>query len=218
MTDKEIRIISRKRYELVKKVNPISLIKFIATKEVSAEDLEDKESLRSQIESVESIEQMQMLDEIMKEMGYDWNSSEKLYTENSEKSKSCASSWDEGSVKKEESKEDEDDSEDNDENCEECEISDVCPIRKSKEDRESTKFSDEKAASLKDNPDLTIYVKNGTLSIRGHVKAKTFLSVICELLNIISSGDKGSIKEFVDMWNCGTEDKKLHLAIKKEMD
>lgn len=124
MTDNEIRIISRKRYELFKKVNPVSLIKFIATKEVSKDDLENKESIRSQIESIESIERMQLLDELMKEMGYDWNSSEKLYIGKSEKNKSYADAWDEVTGKKEGSEEDDD------ENCEECVMADICPIRK----------------------------------------------------------------------------------------
>lgn len=227
MTIKEIRIISKKRQELSEKVNPISLIKFIATKEVSKEDLENKESIRSQIESIESIGRMQLLDELMKEMGYEWNSSEKHYIGKLEKNKSYADAWDEVTGKKEGSEED-------DENCEECVMADICPIRKTKEDEESVTSSDEKTErtiihkievkdekilkDLKDNPDLTIYVKDGTLSMRGHVKTGAFLSVICEMLNTISSSNKRNVKEFVDMWNYGTEDKELHLAMKKEAD
>lgn len=237
MTIKEIRIISKKRQELSEKVNPISLIKFIATKEVSKEDLENKESIRSQIESIESIGRMQLLDELMKEMGYDWNPSEKHYFGKSEKNKSYADAWDEVTGRKKDSEDDEtdeDDSDDNEEsckddedkeNCDECNIRDICPIREKKDGTTIVHHHDEVKdkdfkRELLNNPDMRIMLKNHGIAIIGEANTMSLMNLVCELLKIISKSGAGAVRATIDLYNMKTTDKtlKLHLRRQKEED
>lgn len=112
MTDKEIRIISRKKQELYRKVNAMSLLRFMTTRKITEEILEDKEEIRSQVESVEAFEKMGFLDELMGELGYEWDIFRELYVEKH--------------GKKDEP--DDEDDESDDENCDECENRDICPI------------------------------------------------------------------------------------------
>ena len=146
MTDKEIRIISRKKKELLKKVDPIALIRFMATRNIKEEDLEDKESISAQVDSIEAIQQMNLLDGLMKDMGYIWDSSDSLYVEGTEKKDSYADAWDAVTGRKKDSEDDEtdeDDSEDDsedDEDCDECDIKDICPIREKEEEQRYVPF------------------------------------------------------------------------------
>lgn len=192
MTDKEIRIISRKKKELFEKANPIAILKLMFEKSTEENVKKNPEEAKEKIESFEAMRQMKMLDDLMEELGYEWDISQSLYVEKNREAKSYSDAWD--------------------------------AVTSSDEKTEKTiihkiEVKDEKILKdLKDNPDLTIYVKNGVLSMKGHVKTGAFLSVICEMLNTISSSDKRNVKEFIDMWNYGTEDKELHLAMKKEAD
>ena len=134
MTDKEIRIISRKRAELIEKVKPSALINFLVANEVTKEDLKDKEKVRSQVEAIESIGKMNFLDELMKDMGYAWDSFGKLYIETgkSGKKSSYADAWDEVTGRKKNESEEDDDSSDDEHNCDECDLNGRCPIQKAR--------------------------------------------------------------------------------------
>ena len=132
MTDKEIRIISRKKKELLKKVDPIALIRFMATRNIKEKDLEDKESISAQVDSIEAIQQMNLLDGLMKDMGYIWGSSDSLYVEGTEKKDSYAEAWDEVTGRKKSEAEGDDDSSDDEHNCDECELNGKCPIQKAR--------------------------------------------------------------------------------------
>lgn len=94
MTDKEIRIISRKKKELFEKANPIAILKLMFEKPTEESARKDPEEVKEKIESFEAMNQMKMLDDLMEELGYEWNVSQDLYVEMEKKNKSYADAWD----------------------------------------------------------------------------------------------------------------------------
>lgn len=221
MTDKEIRIISRKKQELIRKISPVSLFKFMATKEVAKEELEDNESIKSQIESVEAVEQIMLLDELMGDIGYVWNYPEKLYVEKPEKKESYSDAWDAVAGKKEESEDDAPKGDDG-HNCDGCPFDGNCPTQKAKGGKKTIihhhdgikdkKIKDE----LLNDPDLTITLKEKALAIKGNATTGSLICLVCELLKIISKSGHEAIKSLVFAWNEITDDRELRLAMSKE--
>ena len=94
MTDKDIRIISRKRKGLFEKANPIALLKLMFEKSTEEDVKKNPEEAKEKIESFEAMRQMKMLDDLMEELGYEWNVSQDLYVEMEKKNKSYADAWD----------------------------------------------------------------------------------------------------------------------------
>lgn len=227
MTDNEIRIISRKRKELFDNVDSFAVFEFIAKKETP----KDEQKIRRQIESVESIDRMQLLDQLMMDMGYEWNDSENLYVEKKGEAKSYADAWDAVTGRKKDSEEvdetDENDSEDDDEdgeNCDACELNGRCPIQNAKGKTEITIIHHHDEIKDKDfkrdllnNPDLRIAVKDGGIAIIGEAST---MNLVCELLKIISKSGARAVRETIRLYNMKTTDKtlKLHLRREKEED
>ena len=230
MTDNEIRIISRKRKELFDNVDSFAVFEFIAKKETP----KDEQKIRRQIESVESIDRMQLLDQLMMDMGYEWNDSENLYVEKKGAAKSYADAWDAVTGRKKDSEEvdetDEDDSEDDDEdgeNCDACELNGRCPIQNAKGKTETTIIHHHDEIKDKDfkrdllnNPDLRIAVKDGGIAIIGEASTMKLMNLTCELLKIISKSGARAVRETIRLYNMKTTDKtlKLHLRREKEED
>ena len=230
MTDNEIRIISRKRKELFDNVDSFAVFEFIAKKETP----KDEQKIRRQIESVESIDRMQLLDQLMMDMGYEWNGSENLYVEKKGETKSYADAWDAVTGRKKDSEEvdetDEDDSEDDDEdgeNCDACELNGRCPIQNAKGKTETTIIHHHDEIKDKDfkrdllnNPDLRIAVKDGGIAIIGEASTMKLMNLTCELLKIISKSGARAVRETIRLYNMKTTDKtlKLHLRREKEED
>ena len=230
MTDNEIRIISRKKKELFDNVDSFAVFEFIAKKETP----KDEQKIRRQIESVESIDRMQLLDQLMMDMGYEWNDSENLYVEKKGDAKSYADAWDAVAGRKKDSEEvdetDEDDSEDDDEdgeNCDACELNGRCPIQNAKGKTETTIIHHHDEIKDKDfkrdllnNPDLRIAVKDGGIAIIGEASTMKLMNLTCELLKIISKSGARAVRETIRLYNMKTTDKtlKLHLRREKEED
>lgn len=230
MTDNEIRIISRKRKELFDNVDSFAVFEFIAKKETP----KDEQKIRRQIESVESIDRMQLLDQLMMDMGYEWNGSENLYVEKKGEAKSYADAWDAVTGRKKDSEEvdetDEDDSEDDDEdgeNCDACELNGRCPIQNAKGKTETTIIHHHDEIKDKDfkrdllnNPELRITVKGSGIAIIGEATTMKLMNLTCELLKIISKSGAGAVRETIRLYNMKTTDKtlKLHLRREKEED
>ena len=233
MTDNEIRIISRKRKELFDNVDSFAVFEFIAKKETP----KDEQKMRRQIESVESIDRMQLLDQLMMDMGYEWNDSENLYVEKKGEAKSYAEAWDAVTGRKKDSEDDEtdeDDSDDNEEsckddedkeNCDECDIRDICPIREKKDGTTIVHHHDEVKdkdfkRELLNNPDMRIMLKNHGIAIIGEANTMSLMNLVCELLKIISKSGAGAVRATIDLYNMKTTDKtlKLHLRKQKEED
>lgn len=230
MTDKEIRIISRKRKELFDNVDSFAVFEFIAKKETP----KDEQKIRKQIESVESIDRMQLLDGLMKKLGYEWNDSENLYVEKNGGAKSYADAWDAVTGRKKDSEDDEtdeDDSEDDDdedgEDCDVCELNGRCPIQKAEGKTETTIIHHHDEIKDKDfkrdllnNPELRITVKGSGIAIIGEATTMKLMNLTCELLKIISKSGAGAVRATIDLYNMKTTDKtlKLHLRREKEED
>lgn len=229
MTDKEIRIISRKRKELFDNVDSFAVFEFIAKKEPP----KDEQKIRKQIESVESMDKMQLLDRLMADMGYEWDDSENLYIEKTEKKKSYADAWDAVTGRKKDSEDDEtdeDDSEDDDEDdedCDACELNGRCPIQKAEGKTETTIIHHHDEIKDKDfkrdllnNPELRIAVKGNGIAIIGEADTMKLMSLTCELLKIISKSGAGAVRATIDLYNLKTTDKtlKLHLRKQEEKD
>lgn len=230
MTDNEIRIISRKRKELFDNVDSFAVFEFIAKKETP----KDEQKIRRQIESVESIDRMQLLDQLMMDMGYEWNDSENLYVEKKGAAKSYADAWDAVTGRKKDSEEvdetDENDSEDDDEdgeNCDACELNGRCPIQNADRKTETTiiHHHDEIGnknfkRELLNNPDMRIMLKNHGIAIIGEANTMSLMNLVCELLKIISKSGARAVRETIRLYNMKTTDKtlKLHLRREKEED
>lgn len=85
MTDKEIRIISRKKKELFEKANPIAILKLMFEKPTEGNVRKDPKEAKEEIESFEAMNQMKMLDDLMEKLGYEWDISQSLYVEKNRK-------------------------------------------------------------------------------------------------------------------------------------
>lgn len=221
MTDKEIRIISRKKKELFEKANPIAILKLMFEKSTEENVRKDPEEAKEKIESFEAMHQMKMLDDLMEELGYEWDISQSLYVEKNREAKSYADAWDAVTGRKKDS---EDDSED-DEDCDECDIKDICPIREKKDSTTIVHHHDEIGnkdfkKDLLNNPDLRIAVKGNGIAIIGEADTMKLMSLTCELLKIISKSGAGAVRATIDLYNLKTTDKtlKLHLRKQEEKD
>lgn len=133
MTDKEIRIISRKKKELFEKANPIAILKLMFEKPTEESARKDPEEVKEKIESFEAMRQMKMLDDLMEELGYEWDISQSLYVEKNREAKSYADAWDAVTGRKKDSEDDSEDDDEDDEDCDECDIKDICHLRKQEE-------------------------------------------------------------------------------------
>lgn len=231
MTDKEIRIISRKKKELFEKANPIAILKLMFEKSTEENVKKNPEEAKEKIESFEAMRQMKMLDDLMEELGYEWDISQSLYVEKNREAKSYADAWDAVTGRKKDSEDDEtdeDDSEDDDEDdedCDECDIKDICPIREKKDSTTIVHHHDEIGnkdfkKDLLNNPDLRIAVKGNGIAIIGEADTMKLMSLTCELLKIISKSGAGAVRATIDLYNLKTTDKtlKLHLRKQEEKD
>ena len=231
MTDKEIRIISRKKKELFEKANPIAILKLMFEKSTEENVKKNPEEAKEKIESFEAMHQMKMLDDLMEELGYEWDISQSLYVEKNREAKSYADAWDAVTGRKKDSEDDEtdeDDSEDDDEDdedCDECDIKDICPIREKKDSTTIVHHHDEIGnkdfkKDLLNNPDLRIAVKGNGIAIIGEADTMKLMSLTCELLKIISKSGAGAVRATIDLYNLKTTDKtlKLHLRKQEEKD
>lgn len=237
MTDKEIRIISRKKKELFDKTNPIAILKLMFEKSIKEDVEKDPEAAKEKIESFEAMHMMKMLDDLMEELGYGWNISQNLYVEKNGEAKSYAEAWDAVTGRKKDSEDDEtdeDDSDDNEEsckddedkeNCDECNIRDICPIREKKDGTTIVHHHDEVKdkdfkRELLNNPDMRIMLKNHGTAIIGEASTMSLMNLVCELLKIISKSGAGAVRATIDLYNMKTTDKtlKLHLRKQKEED
>ena len=159
MTDKEIRIISRKKKELFEKANPIAILKLMFEKPTEGNVRKDPKEAKEKIESFEAMRQMKMLDDLMEELGYEWDISQSLYVEKNREAKSYADAWDAVTGRKKDSEDDEtdeDDSEDDDEDdedCDECDIKDICPIREKKDSEDDETDEDDSEDDSEDDED-----------------------------------------------------------------
>ena len=233
MTDKEIRIISRKKKELFEKANPIAILKLMFEKPTEESARKDPEEVKEKIESFEAMNQMKMLDDLMEELGYEWNVSQDLYVEKNREAKSYADAWDAVTRRKKDSEDDEtdeDDSEDDDEDdedCDVCELNGRCPIQKAEGKTETTIIHHHDEIEDKDfkrdllnNPELRIAVKGNGIAIIGEADTMKLMSLTCELLKIISKSGAGAVRATIGLYNLKTTDKtlKLHLRKQEEKD
>lgn len=237
MTDKEIRIISRKKKELFDKTNPIAILKLMFEKSIKEDVEKDPEAAKEKIESFEAMHMMKMLDDLMEELGYGWNISQNLYVEKKGDAKSYAEAWDAVTGRKKDSEDDEtdeDDSDDNEEsckdnedkeNCDECNIRDICPIREKKDGTTIVHHHDEVKdkdfkRELLNNPDMRIMLKNHGIAIIGEANTISLMNLVCELLKIISKSGAGAVRATIDLYNQKITDKtlKLHLRKQEEKD
>ena len=233
MTDKEIRIISRKKKELFEKANPIAILKLMFEKPTEESARKDPEEVKEKIESFEAMNQMKMLDDLMEELGYEWDISQSLYVEKNREAKSYADAWDAVIGRKKDSEDDEtdeDDSEDDDEDdedCDVCELNGRCPIQKAEGKTEATVIHHHDEIKDKDfkrdllnNPELRIAVKGNGIAIIGEADTMKLMSLTCELLKIISKSGAGAVRATIDLYNLKTTDKtlKLHLRKQEEKD
>ena len=233
MTDKEIRIISRKKKGLFEKANPIAILKLMFEKPTEESARKDPEEVKEKIESFEAMNQMKMLDDLMEELGYEWDISQSLYVEKNREAKSYADAWDAVTGRKKDSENDEtdeDDSEDDDEDdedCDACELNGRCPIQKAEGKTETTIIHHHDEIKDKDfkrdllnNPELRIAVKGNGIAIIGEADTMKLMSLTCELLKIISKSGAGAVRATIDLYNLKTTDKtlKLHLRKQEEKD
>ena len=234
MTDKEIRIISRKKKELFEKANPIAILKLMFEKPTEENVKKNPEEAKEKIESFEAMNQMKMLDDLMEELGYEWDISQSLYVEKNREAKSYADAWDAVTGRKKDSEDDEtdkDDSEDDDdeddEDCEACELNGRCPIQKAEGKTETTIIHHHDEIKDKDfkrdllnNPELRITVKGSGIAIIGEATTMKLMNLTCELLKIISKSGAGAVRATIDLYNQKTTDKtlKLHLRKQEEKD
>ena len=240
MTDNEIRIISRKKKELFEKVNPIAILKLLLEKTAEEDVKKNPEAAKEKIKSFEAMHQMKMLDDLMEELGYEWDISQDLYIEKKGDAKSYADAWDAVTGRKKDSEEDEetdeDDSDDNEEsckddedkeNCDVCELNGRCPIQNAKGKTETTIIHHHDEIKDKDfkrdllnNPELRIAVKGSGIAIVGEADTMKLMNLTCELLKIISKSGAGAVRATIDLYNMKTTDKtlKLHLRREKEED
>ena len=233
MTDKEIRIISRKKKELFEKANPIAILKLMFEKPTEGNVRKDPKEAKEKIESFEAMNQMKMLDDLMEELGYEWDISQSLYVEKNREAKSYADAWDAVIGRKKDSEDDEtdeDDSEDDDEDdedCDVCELNGRCPIQKAEGKTEATVIHHHDEIKDKDfkrdllnNPELRIAVKGNGIAIIGEADTMKLMSLTCELLKIISKSGAGAVRATIDLYNLKTTDKtlKLHLRKQEEKD
>lgn len=233
MTDKEIRIISRKKKELFEKANPIAILKLMFEKPTEESARKDPEEVKEKIESFEAMNQMKMLDDLMEELGYEWDISQSLYVEKNREAKSYSDAWDAVTGRKKDSENDEtdeDDSEDDDEDdedCDVCELNGRCPIQKAEGKTETTIIHHHDEIKDKDfkrdllnNPELRIAVKGNGIAIIGEADTMKLMSLTCELLKIISKSGAGAVRATIDLYNLKTTDKtlKLHLRKQEEKD
>lgn len=234
MTDKEIRIISRKKKELFEKANPIAILKLMFEKSTEENVKKNPEEAKEKIESFEAMRQMKMLDDLMEELGYEWDISQSLYVEKNREAKSYADAWDAVTGRKKDSEDDEtdkDDSEDDDdeddEDCEACELNGRCPIQKAEGKTETTIIHHHDEIKDKDfkrdllnNPELRITVKGSGIAIIGEATTMKLMNLTCELLKIISKSGAGAVRATIDLYNQKTTDKtlKLHLRKQEEKD
>ena len=229
MTDNEIRIISRKKKELFEKANPISILKLMFEKPTEGNVRKDPKEAKEKIESFEAMRQMKMLDDLMEELGYEWDISQSLYVEKNREAKSYADAWDAVIGRKKDSEDDEtdeDDSED-DEDCDVCELNGRCPIQKAEGKTETTVIHHHDEIKDKDfkrdllnNPELRIAVKGNGIAIIGEADTMKLMSLTCELLKIISKSGAGAVRATIGLYNLKTTDKtlKLHLRKQEEKD
>lgn len=237
MTDNEIRIISRKKKELFEIANPISILKLLLEKTTEEDVKKNPEAAKEKIKSFEAMHQMKMLDDLMEELGYEWDASQDLYVEKNGEAKSYAEAWDAVTGRKKDSEDDEtdeDDSDDNEEsckddedkeNCDECNIRDICPIREKKDGTTIVHHHDEVKdkdfkRELLNNPDMRIMLKNHGIAIIGEASTMSLMNLVCELLKIISKSGAGAVRATIDLYNMKTTDKtlKLHLRKQEEKD
>ena len=229
MTGKEIRIISRKKKELFDKTNPIAILKLMFEKSTKEDVEKDPEAAKEKIKSFETMHQMKMLDDLMEELGYEWDISQDLYVEKNGGAKSYADAWDAVTGRKKDSEEDEeadeDDSEDDDdeddEDCDACELNGRCPIQNADRKTETTIIKDKDfKRDLLNNPELRITVKGSGIAIIGEATTMKLMNLTCELLKIISKSGAGAVRETIRLYNMKTTDKtlKLHLRREKEED
>lgn len=233
MTDKEIRIISRKKKELFESVNPMAILKLMFEKSAEENVKKNPEEVQEKIKSFEAMNQMKILDDLMEELGYEWNVSQDLYVEKNREAKSYADAWDAVTGRKKDSEDnetDEDDSEDDDEDgedCDVCELNGRCPIQNAKVKTETTIIHHHDEIGNKDfkkdlinNPDLKIMLKNHGIAIIGEANTMSLMNLTCELLKIISKSGARAVRETIRLYNMKTTDKtlKLHLRREKEED
>ena len=235
MTDNEIRIISRKKKELFEKANPIAILKLLLEKTTEEDVKKNPEAAKEKIKSFEAMHQMKMLDDLMEELGYEWDISQDLYVEKKGDVKSYADAWDAVTGRKKDSDEDEeadeDDSEDDDdedgEDCDVCELNGRCPIQNADRKTETTIIHHHDEIKDKDfkrdllnNPELRIAVKGSGIAIVGEADTMKLMNLTCELLKIISKSGAGAVRATIDLYNMKTTDKtlKLHLRKQKEED
>lgn len=234
MTDNEIRIISRKKKELFEIANPISILKLLLEKTTEEDVKKNPEAAKEKIKSFEAMHQMKMLDDLMEELGYEWDISQDLYVEKKGDAKSYADAWDAVTGRKKDSEEDEetdeDDSEDDDEDgedCDVCELNGRYPIQNAKGKTETTIIHHHDEIKDKDfkkdllnNPELRIAVKGSGIAIIGEASTMKLMNLTCELLKIISKSGAGAVRETIRLYNMKTTDKtlKLHLRREKEED
>lgn len=239
MTDKEIRIISRKKKELFDKTNPIAILKLMFEKSIKEDVEKDPEAAKEKIESFEAMHMMKMLDDLMEELGYGWDISQNLYVEKKGDAKSYAEAWDAVTGRKKDSEDDEtdeDDSDDNEESCKDdengedcdaCELNGRCPIQNADRKTETTIIHHHDEIKDKDfkrdllnNPELRITVKGSGIAIIGEATTMKLMNLTCELLKIISKSGAGAVRATIDLYNQKTTDKtlKLHLRKQEEKD
>lgn len=233
MTDNEIRIISRKKKELFERANPIAILKLLLEKTTEEDVKKNPEAAKEKIKSFEAMHQMKMLDDLMEELGYEWDISQDLYVEKKGDAKSYAEAWDAVTGRKKDSEDDEtdeDDSEDDDKggkDCDACELNGRCPIQNAKGKTETTIIHHHDEIKDKDfkkdllnNPDLRIMLKGHGIAIIGEASTMKLMNLVCELLKIISKSGAGAVRETIRLYNMKTTDKtlKLHLRREKEED
>lgn len=227
MTDNEIRIISRKKKELFEKANPIAILKLMLEKTTEEDVKKNPEAAKEKIKSFEAMHQMKMLDDLMEELGYEWDISQDLYVEKKGDAKSYADAWDAVAGRKKDSEEAEETDEDDEdkENCDECDIRDICPIREKKDGTTIVHHHDEIKdkdfkKDLLNNPDMKIMLKNHGIAIIGEANTMSLMNLTCELLKIISKSGARAVRETIRLYNMKTTDKtlKLHLRREKEED
>ena len=233
MTDNEIRIISRKKKELFERANPIAILKLLLEKTTEEDVKKNPEAAKEKIKSFEAMHQMKMLDNLMEELGYEWDVFQDLYIEKKGDAKSYADAWDAVTGRKKDSEDeetDEDDSEDDDEddeNCDVCELNGRCPIQNADRKTETTiiHHHDEIGnknfkRELLNNPDMRIMLKNHGIAIIGEANTMSLMNLVCELLKIISKSGARAVRETIRLYNMKTTDKtlKLHLRSEKKED
>ena len=227
MTDKEIRIISRKKKELFEKANPIAILKLMFEKPTEENVRKDPEEAKEKIKSFEAMNQMKILDDLMEELGYEWNVSQDLYVEKNREAKSYADAWDAVTGRKKDSEDDSEDDDEDDEDCDVCELNGRCPIQKAEGKTETTNIHHHDEIKDKDfkrdllnNPELRIAVKGNGIAIIGETDTMKLMSLTCELLKIISKSGAGAVRATIDLYNLKTTDKtlKLHLRKQEEKD